>query len=58
MKPQKTSKAPTGYRAIINVRDPSKGPVILAECTSIEWPRGWKQKDADRWRNANGLMRR
>lgn len=47
--------APAGYRDIFDVRSASKGPLILSDCTSVEWPKGWNQADADRWRQATKL---
>lgn len=49
--------APAGYRDIFDVRSASKGPLILSDCTSVEWPKGWKAEDAARWRKASGLER-
>jgi hypothetical protein len=41
-----------------DVRDVRKGPLVLADNTSIEWSKVWKQEDTDRWRKANGLCGR
>jgi hypothetical protein len=45
------------YRDIFGVPEARKQPLVLSDCTSIEWPAGWSQEDADRWRKANGLER-
>jgi hypothetical protein len=52
-----TRGAKPGYRDLFNARDAGDGPLVLRDCTSIEWPHGWKQEDAARWRKANGLER-
>jgi hypothetical protein len=46
-----------GYRDVFLVRSARLQPLVLMDCTSIEWPVGWSQEDADRWRKANGLER-
>ena len=51
------TKPPKGYRDIFGVRDARKGPLVLADCTSIEWPHGWKPEHAATWRKANGLVK-
>jgi hypothetical protein len=53
----KTEPTAAGYRDIFGIRDAGKQPLVLRDCTSIEWPAGWSQKDADRWRKANKLER-
>lgn len=54
-KPAPKPAAVTGYRDIFDTG--RKSPLVLRDCTSIEWPKGWTQEDADRWRKANGLER-
>ena len=49
--------APPGYRDVFDIRSSGKGPLILSDNTSVEWPRGWTQADAARWRKASGLAR-
>ena len=44
-----------GYRDIFEVRDAEQEPLVLRDCTSVEWPRGWGKEDAMRWRRANGI---
>jgi len=56
-KKKRPKNAPTGYRNIFGVRDGHRGPLVLRDGTSIEWPAGWSKEDADRWRKANGLER-
>lgn len=55
--PKKRTPKPAlaGYRDIFDVA--RKGPLVLRDGTSIEWPKGWTQKDADRWRKTNKLER-
>ena len=53
----KKPKPHIGYRDVFGAREPSKGPLVLADCTSVEWPRGWSQTDADVWRKANRIER-
>lgn len=55
--PKKRTPKPTlvGYRDIFDTG--RKSPLVLRDCTSVEWPAGWNQVDADRWRAANGLER-
>jgi hypothetical protein len=48
-------RTPDGYRDIYDVRDARKGPLVLLDGTSIEWPKGWTAADAARWRRASRL---
>ena len=54
-RPAKIAKAAftRAYRDIFDVK--RKGPLVLRDGTSIEWPKGWTQEDADRWRKAAKL---
>jgi hypothetical protein len=52
---QKEPKSGAGYRDIFNPKNLRRGPLVLSDMTSIEWPAGWTQVDADRWRKTNGL---
>jgi len=47
----------TGYRDIFGVRGARLQPLVLRDCTSIEWPTGWSAEAAKTWRMANGLER-
>ena len=51
----KKPEAHVAYRDIFGVRDARKGPLVLADCTSVEWPKGWTKADAATWRKANRL---
>jgi hypothetical protein len=35
----------------------STEPKMLANSTDIAWPAGWTKKEAEAWREANGLVR-
>ena len=43
------------YRDFFDARDARQGPLVLKDCTSVEWPKGWGKEDAIRWRRANSL---
>ena len=47
---QHIAKVPEGYRDIFGVRDARLQPLILKDCTSIEWPQGWSAEAAKIWR--------
>jgi len=53
MPPKKPATA--GYRDVFGNRDGHRGPLVLRDGTSVAWPQGWSQEDADRWRKANRL---
>ena len=55
---EKAQPPPPATALSSDVRDVRKGPLVLADNTSIEWSKVWKQDDTDRWRKANGLCRR
>ena len=55
-KPPKQLPAPQGYRDIFGQRDARKGPLVLSDRTSVEWPKGWTKEDAARYRKAIGLL--
>ena len=55
-KPPKQPPAPQGYHDIFDARDARQGPLILRDCTSVEWPKGWTKEDAARYRKAIGLL--
>ncbi len=57
IKRAKKPEAHTGYRDYFEKRAARQGPLVLSDCTSIEWPKGWTEDDAMRWRKANDLER-
>ena len=58
MPPKKPQPPPPATAISSDVRDVRKGPLVLADNTSIEWSKVWKQDDTDRGRKANGLCGR
>lgn len=50
-------KKPTGYRDIFAPDNRRKTPLIMVDCTSVTWPPGWSQADADQWRKLNNLTK-
>lgn len=51
-KPTKQPPPPTGNRDIFDARDARQGPLVLRDCTSVEWP---TKEDVARYRKTNGL---
>jgi len=51
------STSDEGYADIFDPHSSHLQPVNLDDGTSIAWPPGWSQKDADLWRRAIGLVR-
>jgi len=51
------SPSDEGYADIFDPHSSHLQPVSLDDGTSIAWPPGWSQKDADLWRRAIGLVR-
>jgi hypothetical protein len=60
--PRKPAKPPLADETTAHVDFFSDGhtnrmPVILSDGTSIKWPRGWTEKQADEFRRTSHLMR-
>jgi hypothetical protein len=51
------TSSPDGYEDVFDPHGSHLHPVSLDDGTSIAWPPGWSQKDADLWRRATGLVR-
>jgi hypothetical protein len=46
-----------GYIDFFSDRSTNKEPVILEDGTSVQFPRGWTDEDADKWRKGMELQR-
>jgi hypothetical protein len=46
-----------GYMDFFSEHHENKDPVILQDGTSVEFPAGWTDEDADKWRKGAELQR-
>jgi hypothetical protein len=47
-----------GYMDFFSEQHENKEPVILEDGTSVEFPAGWTDEGADKWRKGHELQRR
>lgn len=54
---QATDYDAEGFNDFFSENDGVKEPTILSDGTSVQFPKGWTDEDADKWRKGMELQR-